>query len=255
MASYIHPFTPALQPLSSLTPDVTPQKCMMCQTRQHSVCITASENTPAAFADASQKLSLPPGMTLIEEGSTPLASFNIVSGTIRLFKSLPDGRRQIIGFADAGHFLDLTSSDICNFGAETIDTVEVCRFFHPQLDHLLASHPAFKHQLMNRLTLRLAEAQEQMLLLGRKTAREKISTFLLSRILHQHSTADTTIIPVSLPMNRSDIADYLGLTIETVSRTLSNLRREKIIAVTSHHSINILAPDTLRKLASGQEHG
>lgn len=229
-------------------------RCLVCEIRDQSVCNAIDDHELAILAKASKQLSLPPATTLIEEGSEAQAFFNVTAGTVKLFKSLPDGRRQITGFADVGHFLGLTNAGTYSFGAETVNTVQVCRFMRPQLEMLLNDYPLFERRLLAEVTDELAEAQEQMLLLGRKTARERVASFLLARMVHRPCQVKGEENIVSLPMTRVDIADYLGLTIETVSRTISSLRREKIIAGTDHHGIRVLSPTRLQGLASGQEH-
>lgn len=232
------------------------RRCLLCERRAGSVCAGMDEASLAVLARSSRKIQLPPGTTIVEEGDQAGAFFNITAGTVKLFKSLPDGRRQITGFADAGQFLGLGNTDVYPFGAETVNAVQLCRFQRQQLETLLIDLPRFERNLLASVTERLTEAQEQMLLLGRKTAREKVASFLLGR-LAIGCQADLSALPeaeplASVPMTRVDIADYLGLTIETVSRTISALRREKIIASTESHSIRILAPATLRHIATGQ---
>ncbi|KXV60031.1 transcriptional regulator [Acetobacter tropicalis] len=228
-------------------------RCLVCEIRDQSVCRAIDDEDLVVLAKSSKQLSLPPNTTLIEEGSSATAFFNVTAGTVKLFKSLPDGRRQITGFADVGHFLGLTNAGTYSFGAETVDTVQVCRFMRPQLETLLADYPQFERRLLAEVTDELAEAQEQMLLLGRKTARERVASFLLARMIHHPCQTTGEENRVSLPMTRVDIADYLGLTIETVSRTISALRRDHIITGTDHHGIRVLSPSRLRGLASGQE--
>jgi CRP/FNR family transcriptional regulator len=100
----------------------------------------------------------------------------------------------------------------------------VCRFIRRKLDQLLERYPKMERRLLTMVGHELAMAQEQMLQLGRKTAREKVASFLLMlsrRATQRGQNGD----PVSVPMSRSDIGDYLGLTIETVSRTFTELKR------------------------------
>lgn len=230
-------------------------RCLLCDIREKSVCNGIDDKELAILAQASKRLTLPPGTTMIEEGTPALSFFNVTAGTVKLFKSLPDGRRQITGFADVGHFLGLTNAGTYSFGAETVNTVQVCRFLRPQLETLLTDYPHFERRLLTEVTDELAEAQEQMLLLGRKTARERVASFLFSRMIPpaEAGEAGSEGCLVSLPMTRVDIADYLGLTIETVSRTISTLRREKIITGTDHHGIRILSVTRLQDIASGQD--
>lgn len=249
-------FAPAGGAVHTPKADMDVMRCLVCDIRNKSLCSSMDEEGLAALAHSSRQLLLPPGTTIVEEGEPALAFFNVTRGTVKLFKSLPDGRRQITGFADAGQFLGLSTAQTYSFGAETVDNVRLCRFLRPQLEALLSDYPTFERRLLAAVTDKLAEAQEQMLLLGRKTAREKVATFLLDRMRAFHQTANRRQEAenmASVPMTRVDIADYLGLTIETVSRTISAFRRSMLIASAENHRIRIISVATLLNIASGQK--
>ncbi len=190
------------------------------------------------------------GRTFVNEGDSADNFFNITSGTARLFKSLPDGRRQITGFAGRGHFLGLAVSNSYAFSAEAIEPVQYCRFSRIKLRQMLDDFPALEKRLLEVASNELVAAQEQMLLLGRKTARERVASFLLSRKLETAACISTTP-HVHLPMTRSDIADYLGLTIETVSRTLTSLKADKLIGIPHPAEIVVLNQTGLAAQAGG----
>ncbi|WP_349934839.1 helix-turn-helix domain-containing protein [Acetobacter sp. A11-2] len=234
--------------------DTESARCLMCKVRDYNLCSSIEDQDVAVLAHATRQITLPPGTAVIEEGTPASAFFNVINGTVKLFKSLPDGRRQITGFADAGQFVGLSNSRTYSFGAETVSSVLLCRCTHTQIENLLAEYPRFARHLLSAVTNELTDAKEQMLLLGRKTAKEKVASFLLDRIKQYHRThphdpdAETT---ASVPMTRVDIADYLGLTIETVSRTISALRRDKIISGTENHCIRILSLPNLQDIAYG----
>jgi CRP/FNR family transcriptional regulator len=122
-------------------------------------------------------MEIPAGTTLIEEGEQAVAFFNITRGTARLFKLLADGRRQITGFAHVGHFLGLAVSDTFAFSAEAIEPVRLCRFSRPRLRVLLDDFSAMEKRLLEVAANELVAAQEQMLLIGRKTACERVGLF------------------------------------------------------------------------------
>jgi CRP/FNR family transcriptional regulator len=190
------------------------------------------------------------GRTFIEEGDPAESFFNITAGTAKIYKLLPDGRRQITGFAGPGHFLGLAVSSVYAFSAEAIDPVRFCRFSRPRLKKLLLEFPKLEQRLLEVAANELVAAQEQMLLLGRKTARERLASFLLMQ-LAQGSACSTGRERVGLAMTRGDIADYLGLTIETVSRTLSRLRVEGMIEIPNINDVVIRNCTALRSLAGG----
>ncbi|MBM3539654.1 MAG: hypothetical protein FJX55_17730 [Alphaproteobacteria bacterium] len=110
--------------------------------------------------------------------------------------------------------------------------------------------PKLEQRLLGMASHELAAAQDQMMLLGRKSAKERVVSFLLmmsASAVRRGKPAD----PVALPMNRSDIADYLGLTIETVSRTFTQLRTQKLIELLDEKQVRLLKPEALREIAGG----
>ena len=115
----------------------------------------------------------------------------------------------------------------------------LCRFPHRKLDALFDEMPMLEKKLLGATTQNLAAAQDQMLLLGRKTAREKVASFLDTLGRRLFTKGDRKLM-FALPMSRSDIADFLGLTIETVSRTLTGLKREGLIALPDASHVAIL---------------
>ncbi|MCQ8278824.1 helix-turn-helix domain-containing protein [Acetobacteraceae bacterium KSS8] len=226
--------------------------CMTCGARSASVCNAVEERDLRLLEGAAEKIRIAPGAPFMVEGAPADCFFNITSGTARLVKLLPDGRRQVTGFADAGRFLGLAATERFGFGAEAIDAVTACRFSRKRLRGLIDDVPLLERRLLASASSELAAAQEQLLLLGRKTALERVASFLLERqaALPVCRGGDET---VSLPMGRGDIADYLGLTIETISRTLGMLKTRGCIAVDKASEIRIRLPARMRALAAGED--
>lgn len=179
-----------------------------------------------------------PGRTFITEGEVADTFFDVTAGTARLFKSLPDGRCQITGFAGRGAFLGLAATDHYAFSAEAIGPLHYCRFSRRRLRTLLDDVPALERRLLASAANELVAAQEQMLLLGRKTALERVASFLLARS-QLDPPCPGPAQTLHLPMTRSDIAEYLGLRIETVSRMLTRLKLAHVIALPSASEIVI----------------
>lgn len=229
------------------------QTCSVCEIRAHGICSALNDDELSQLAQAAVRMTIPPGRQFIEEGSLADEFFNITSGTVKLFKSLPDGRRQITGFVSIGHFLGLAVSDRYAFGAEAIDQVRLCRFSRERLETVIDEFPRLERRLRNEAANELVAAQDQMLLLGRKTARERVASFLYSQITVLYGDDIPQNAKLHFPMTRADIADFLGLTVETVSRTISGLRREGLIATGVGHEITVPAPSRLRTIASGEE--
>jgi CRP/FNR family transcriptional regulator len=224
--------------------------CGSCGARHLSVCNAIPDLDLGRLAVLAVVMEAPPGRNFIDEGEAADHFFNITSGTAKLFKLLPDGRRQITGFVSAGHFLGLAVSDTYAFSAEAIDQVRYCRFSRRRLRELLDDFPPMEKRLLEVASNELVAAQEQMLLLGRKTARERLASFLLL-LSQQGRPCGHARRHVTLSMTRGDIADYLGLTIETVSRTLTKLRAQGVIDVATLNELLILDHRVLESLAGG----
>ena len=193
-----------------------------------------------------------PGQAFMREGEPATHFFNVTGGTARLFKLLPDGRRQVVCFARAGHFLGLASEGSYTVTGEAVDAVRLCRLPRAGLHGLVDRFPALQRRLLETAANDLASAQEQMVLLGRKTARERLASFLVAWAADgRPCTPPATVL--HLPMTRGDIADYLGLTIETVSRTLSRLRAEGVLAMPSPAELELRRPSVLAALAAGED--
>jgi CRP/FNR family transcriptional regulator len=188
-------------------------------------------------------LKLAPGQALFHEGDPVTRVFTLTRGTLKLYKLLADGRRQVTGFMHPGDFLGISVDDEHAFSAEALEPAQLCWFPRNRFDDFVEQHAPMERELYRIAAHELAAAQEQFVLLGRKTATERIASFILR--LSERSNANT----VHLSMSRSDIADYLGLTKETVSRVLSALKRERVIRLDALDEIRILDRAMLQELA------
>jgi CRP/FNR family transcriptional regulator, anaerobic regulatory protein len=188
-----------------------------------------------------------PGETLFSEGDEAESVYEVLTGMLRLYKLLPDGRRQITGFLTAGDLLGLAPEGVCVHTAEAITEVTLCCYKRSAFERLIDEVPGFARRLLAVTSHELRAAQDQMLLLGRKSAPEKVASFLL--LIADRQGGDGDLIDV--PMTRSDIADYLGLTIETVSRSLSRLKVDQVIALRCAARIEIRDRERLAELAAG----
>jgi CRP/FNR family transcriptional regulator len=187
------------------------------------------------------------GETLFSEGDESEGVYEVVAGMLRLYKLLPDGRRQITGFISAGQILGLAPEGTHVYSAEAINDVTLCRYPRVGFDRLIDEVPGLARRLLAVTSHELRAAQDQMLLLGRKAAGEKVASFLLLMADQQGSDDE-----VAVPMARGDIADYLGLTTETVSRTFTKLRLEGLIDLPTPNHVEIRNRHQLEDFASGQ---
>lgn len=186
--------------------------------------------------------------TLFYEGDPADHVYEVRKGTITLYKLLPDGRRQVLGFLSAGHLLGLSRDGHYIHTAEAVTDVALIRYPRVQFERLVKEAPAFASRIFAATSDELRAAQDQMLLLGRKTADEKMASFLLMMAERQEPGQGA----VHIPMGRSDIADYLGLTTETVCRTFSRFRRDGLIRLSDPSRVELLNRDRLEELASGE---
>ena len=227
--------------------------CDDCGARHLGLCDALSDEELVFLSRAAQHMSLPAGKLFMEEGEAAQFFYNINSGTVRLFKALPDGRRQITGFAGPGHFIGLAAADLNVVSAEAMEPVRLCRFSRAGLRAMFSEYPVLERKLLDVAMHELVLSQQQMLLLGRKTALERIASFLLSWAQRQEICGAGKLpqpnATLPLPLSRTDLADYLGLTIETVSRSLSHLKKAGLIEIPNIHEIVLLRPQALANIA------
>lgn len=227
-------------------------RCSNCDVRDRSFCNALETNDLKRLAEVAIPRHIEKGKVFIEEGMPAADFFNITVGTAKLFKTLPDGRQQITGFAGPGHFVGLAASETYAFSAQAIEKVELCRFSRPKMRGLLHDFPALEQRLLETACNELVTAQDQMLLLGRKTARERVASFVMARLAIA-TVSDGAVDTIELPMTRAEIADYLGLTIETISRTISKLKAEGRITTPHRDAVVVLDPHWLANVAAGHD--
>ena len=221
--------------------------CHACDVREMSVCGSLEPAELDRLSAIASKVTVDARQTIIYEGEGADNVFNLTLGTVRLSKMLPDGRRQITGFLFPGDFLGLVFNETYGYTAEAVTAVSLCRFPRWKFEALLSKFPHLEKRLLSIASNELMAAQDQMLLLGRKSSQEKVASFLLmlSRRAARHGLPDN---PIDLPMNRADIADYLGLTTETVSRALKHLHKNGLLTLPSPSQVALLQPDALEEL-------
>jgi CRP/FNR family nitrogen fixation transcriptional regulator len=186
------------------------------------------------LAGSGMTISLPRERELHAQGDRAAFCYRVVSGCVRTVKLMEDGRRQIGGFLLAGDCLGFDALDTHDFAAQAVTDVVLRRYRRCEVEALMDRHAALA-RVLRRVTARdLRDAYDRILLLGRKTASERIATFLLEMAGRQadgRSGGCPGGVKVALPMSRTDIADHLGLTVETVCRMMTHLRREGTIAI------------------------
>jgi len=224
--------------------------CQECPVRDMAVCSSLHDDELASLSKFMSGQKISQGHDLFAEGDPAKSVFTVTEGVVKAHKLMPDGRRQIIGFFFAGDFVGLAHGDTCSYSAEAAGPIRVCRFERQRFEKVLDEFPKMRGRLLSDASDELAAAHNQMLLLGRKTARERLATFLL---MVDDRTADwreeTNLL--QLTMTRSDIADYLGLTTETVSRTFTQFRKDGLISAQGVQDVVLLDREGLSEVAEG----
>jgi len=177
-----------------------------------------------------RRINLPAKATIFNESEPCVAIYQLTTGLACLYKTLADGRRQIVGFALPGDFLGSPFSDQCAYSVDAISEVAARLFLRgPFLTFLLANPNALR-SMLEAQSKEIDAARDHMLMLGRGTAEEKFVEFITNwRARVGRRGALANLVP--LPMSRRDVADFLGLTIETVSRLLAKFERENVVRV------------------------
>jgi len=224
--------------------------CAACPVRPLSICSGLSIDELSDLEKIVTNIVVKAGAPIFDEGEAATHRYNLTSGCIRIYKLLGDGRRQIIGFLFPGDFLGLAIEDEYAYGAEAVVESHLCRFPQRDLEDLISRYPALEKRLLGVTKHELAIAQEQMVLLGRKSAEEKVVTMLLTfsrRAQHRGQSEN----PVFLPMTRADLGDYLGLTTETVSRTMTQLKNKGVIRLERNSYISLIDMEKIDEMAEG----
>jgi CRP-like cAMP-binding protein len=180
------------------------------------------------------------------EGDQAQHCYRILSGAVRISKMLSDGRRQVADFLLPGDLVGLDRDETQQFSAEAIVDSVLVKYPRRRVEAILGDNPRAQSALLSLALERLSAAQAQMLLLARKSAEERLASFLIGLA---ERTGSKAVVEIS--MSRTDIADYLGLTIETVSRSFAKLKRDGVIALPHPQRVQLLNIAALRNLADG----
>ena len=187
------------------------------------------------------------GEGLFWQGDAAQHIFEVTEGVLRIFKIIGDGRRVITGFLYAGDMVGLSLKDVYLYSAEAVTPVKVRRLTKRAFIEAVEHSPELRPQLFALMCDEMAAAQDQMVLLSRKSAEERVCSFLML-IARRMQGGRPMARTVQLPMSRQDMADYLGLTIETVSRTITKLIARGVISPNGRHAFDLTKPGKLLAL-------
>jgi CRP/FNR family transcriptional regulator len=221
--------------------------CGDCPIRHRAVCSRCEPRELEVLENMKSYKTYEPGQTLVWAGDDLQFLGSVVAGVAALSQTMEDGRRQMVGLLLPSDFVGRPGRDIAPFDVVAATEVTVCRFAKGPFEKLLRETPSIATRLLEMTLDELDAAREWMLLLGRKTAREKIAS-LIAIIARRDASLRLRKaagrVQFDLPLSREAMADYLGLTLETVSRQISTLKREGIIELEGKRHVTI--PDYAR---------
>lgn len=192
-------------------------------------------------------VSYAPGQEVVGEGDPTENYFLVLRGVFRAVKVTRDGRRQIFAFYMPGDLCGLEPDDAHGLTIEAVNAGTIAGVSRQTCRARINRDPQFNNSVFDNVTRALAHAVDHMTMVGRSSAEERLAWFLWmlsSRGQGRHAAS------VELAMQRQDIADYLGLTIETVSRTFTHLKAQGLIALPTTRRVEVLRPEQLERLAS-----
>lgn len=230
--------------------------CNACSIRHVSLCAALSKEELASLNQIARHRRLRNGQRILSEQERPSCLGIIVAGTVKLTKVLSDGRQQIVALLFPSDFVGQPYDTPCSYHAEAASDVTLCTFPAAQFEELMQRHPRIESRLFRHMLDRLEAAQDWMMLLGRKTAQEKVASLFLmiarrSRELGCQETGDSKEVDLDLPLSRTDIADFLGLTIETVCRQLRILKNDGVIELDGRKRLTVLDMSKLEAASMG----
>ncbi|MDP1965283.1 MAG: helix-turn-helix domain-containing protein [Reyranella sp.] len=222
--------------------------CRHCGAREFNICQALDAAQQDRLFALATRLQLGKRERLFAAGDRARYVYNLTEGTVSVSRSLTDGRRQILGFLLPGDFLGLEAGESHRCDAEALTEAKVCRFERAAFDTFLQGNPEVALRLLQIASSDLAQAARHEVLLGRKTAVERIASFLVD-LRDRSGARHLRTRPLVLPMTRSEIADYTGMTIETVSRVLGRLKSRKVIELVGASTVRVLDDAELERLS------
>ena len=233
------------------------ERCSECPIRNRAVC---SYSSPAELAELDAikfYRDYDAGQEIIGEGETTTSVGSVVSGVVALQKTMEDGRRQMVGLLFASDFIGRPFRPVAPYDAIAVTPVRMCLFHRTQFEEILKRSTTLERRLLEMTLDELDAAREWLLLLGRKTALEKLASFLMILIRRTAELEKQSMrngMRTQIPLTREAIAEFLGLTIETVSRQFTALRKLDLIELSDKRTLTVVDIATLRTLASDDDY-
>ena len=226
------------------------QPCTICGSRISGICQPLGVSALDEVMNESEELSLGTRASIFQEGQPARHVFTLVRGTAKLTRLLPDGREQVLGFRFAGDVIGFTGRETYPFAAELLTPARLCRLERGRFNLLMRRLPALERRFLDLCVRELAATQDQLVTVGRRPAEARLAAFLLQLAAASRLRLEVGTV-LDMPMTRSDIADFLGLTLETVSRGFTAFRRRGWVREPSRSHVELLNPKALTELIEG----
>ncbi len=222
-------------------------KCNSCPVSTISFCTILDEHGLEEFSAMSTTKIYSDSELIFTEGKVNQYVGSIIEGIVKIYKLLDDGRQQIVSLAFPGDLLGNIIDPEYSYFAEAIGQCKICFYQVSRINNFAESNPLIYRSILTKTNEQLSDARDWLLLLGRKSAKEKIASFLL--LLADRNNAKSTQPRFKIPLKRQEIADFLGLTIETVSRNFSNFKNQQIIREQVGHMVTIVDFNLLKSIS------
>lgn len=223
--------------------------CDICAVRQYAICSALEASELAALEAIGRRRTLEAGEPLMWEGDDSVLVANVIGGILKLSTGTEDGREQIVGVVYPSDFIGRPFGATTRHSVTALTDARVCVFARADFDRFAGEHPGLEHKLLQRTLAELDRTRSWMLLLARKSAKEKIATFLLEMSDRLAEAGGEPLDRFDLPFSRQQIGEVLGLTIETVSRQMTKLKRDGVIDLPTRRAVAILDRAELEAIA------
>lgn len=227
------------------------EKCGACPIRHRAICARCEDDELARLEAIKSYATFEAGQPIIWRGDELITFSSVVEGIASLSRTMEDGRTQVVGLLLPSDFIGRPGREFVDFDVTAVTDVTLCQFRRKPFEKLVEEVPHISQRMMEMALDELNAAREWMVLLGRKTAREKIATFL-EMIVRRSTVPGQVTKQYTLPLTREEIANFLGLTLETISRQLSTMRKEGLVAFEGRRHFVIKDIEALH-LASGDD--
>lgn len=229
-----------------------PTLCRSCEARHRGICGVLEPSELVRLSRHTIRQEAGAGTELLVPGEPVTRYSNILTGVVKLTLTLADGRQQIVGLQFAPDFLGRPFAETNEVSAQAASVVRLCSFPKEVLEELMRESPNLHARLHAQSLRQLDEARNWLLTLGRKTAGERVASFILFVARHA-DPEESALAPFEIPLGRADIADFLGLTEETVSRQMTNLRKAGVIELATSRSVRVTGYAALKAAATAGE--